>query len=101
MGSELAEPKGGDQWYEVWLEVSSKQCTSEEDRVRLFSVVFHDGRRDNMNKLKHGRLSEYQEPLFHCKGVTEHWSRLPREVIESPSLETSKTWWDSSEECDC
>lgn len=83
--------------YEAWLEVSSKQCTSEEDRVRLFSVVLCDGRRGNMRKLKPGRLSGDQEPLFHCKGgVTEHWSRLPRELIESRSVETSKTWLGSS-----
>ena len=26
--------------------------------------------------------------------VTEHWNRLPRETVESPSLETLKTHFD-------
>lgn len=69
LGLELAEhsgPKGGEQRYEMWLKVSSKQFTSE-DTVRLFSVMFHDGRRDSMHRLKPGRLSEDQETLFHCE----------------------------------
>ena len=28
--------------------------------------------------------------------VTEHWNRLPREAVESPSLETSKTHLDTT-----
>ncbi|KAK4828008.1 hypothetical protein QYF61_022785 [Mycteria americana] len=47
--------------------------------------------------------SEHQETLFYCDGtshhitpvmVTEHWHRLPREVVVSPSLERSKSCLD-------
>jgi len=33
----------------------------------------------------------WQEPAFLPLRVTEHWNRLPREPVESPSLEIFKT----------
>ncbi len=38
--------------------------------------------------------SEHQETLFFPVRMTEPWNRLPREVVESPSLEILKNYLD-------
>jgi len=54
-------------------------------------VVPSNRTRGNGHKLKHGKFRLNMRKNFFPLRVTEPWNRLPRGVVESPSLELFKT----------
>jgi len=62
--------------------------------ARLFSVVCSSRTRGSGHKLEQGKFHTNMRKNIFTVRVTKHWNRLPREAVESPSLEILKTHLD-------
>ena len=65
------------------------------DEARFFLVECSNRTRSNDLKLEHRQFRTNVSKNFFTVRVTEHWKRLPREVVESPSMEIFKTHLDA------
>ena len=61
------------------------------DEARLFLMMRSNRTRSNGLKLEHRKFHTNMQKTFFMARMMEHWNRLPREVVESPSMEIFKT----------
>jgi len=68
----------------------------KKDGDRLFSRAWSDRTRSNSFKLREGRFRlDIRKKCFVMR-VVKPWHRLPREVVDAPSLETLKAGLDGA-----
>ena len=67
------------------------KCGSQKDMANLFSAVCGVRTRGNSHKLEHMKFCTNMQRNFFPVRVKEQWYRLPRKVVDSPSLKILQT----------
>ena len=67
------------------------KCDFSKSGIGLFSLVTGDRMRGSVLKLRQWRFWLDIRKNFVTKRVAKPWNRLPREVVESPSLDVFKS----------
>ena len=78
------------------MQLSGLKGAYKKGGDRLFSRAGSDRTRGNGFKLKESRIRLDIRKKFFMMRVVKHWHRLPKEVVDGPSLETFKVRLDGA-----